>query len=102
MSAANKIDSTSKKGTSHIAQVKQLKRVEGQVRGIAQMIEDQRYCIDILNQLKAVRSSISSIERKIVNEHLNHCVHDAIATKNKRKSDEVMSEIRDLLKSAGL
>ena len=90
------------KGTSHSDQSKQLKRVEGQVRGIIKMIEDQRYCVDILTQLKAVKASISSIERKIFDEHLNHCVHSAIDSKDPKKANEKLDEIRELLKSARL
>ena len=60
------------KGTSHSNQVKRLNRVEGQVRGIVNMIEEERYCLDIIHQIKAVKSALSSIESQIVEEHLGH------------------------------
>lgn len=88
-----------KKGAPHLAQVKQLKRVEGQVRGIINMVDTQRYCIDILTQIKAVKASLATIERKIINDHLGHCVHQAIHSKDIKMADEMLDEIKDLLKS---
>ena len=103
MSAETSIRMTShKKGTSHQAQIKQLKRIEGQVRGVSKMIEEQRYCIDILHQLKAIKSSIASIEKKVINEHLDHCVHKAFTSQGKGEAGEVIEEIKDLLKSVKL
>lgn len=87
------------KGTSHSPQVSRLKRVEGQVRGVIKMIEDERYCIDILTQIKAIKSALSSVENKIIDQHLTHCVHTAIKSKNLDKSSEMLDEIRSLLKS---
>ena len=87
------------KGTPHSSQLAKLKRIEGQVRGIAKMVEDERYCIDIFNQLKAVKSAIASIERHVIDEHLNHCVHSALNSKSKPRVEEVMLEIKDLLKA---
>ena len=89
-----------KQGSDHGAQLKQLNRISGQVKGIGKMIEERRYCIDILTQLKAVKSSLASIEKKIIGEHLDHCVHRAIASGRSKESEVVMEEIRDLLKSA--
>ena len=89
--------SKTKTGTSHEPQIKQLKRIEGQVRGLTKMIEEKRYCIDILTQIKAVRSSLASVENKILNEHLNHCVYRAIDSKNKKDGAIVLEEIRELL-----
>lgn len=57
-----------------------LKRIEGQVRGIAGMIEDQRYCIDILHQLQAVKSALSKVEDAILRTHAERCVEDVIAS----------------------
>ena len=58
-----------------------IKRIEGQIRGIAKMIEDEKYCIDILNQIKAVRNSLTTVEGKIVKTHLKECVKDALKDK---------------------
>ena len=88
------------KGTPHRPELARLKRVEGQVRGIAKMVEDERYCIDILTQLKAVKSALASIERNIIEDHLNHCMHKAIDSNNKKEAQQMVEEIKELLKSA--
>ena len=88
-----------KKGTSHEAQLKQLKRIEGQVRGISKMIEEKRYCIDILQQFKAIKSSLKAVERKVIGEHLDHCVYKAVSSKNKKEANEVIEEIKELMES---
>ena len=54
--------------------VDRLRRVEGQVRGISQMVEDDRYCIDILHQLQAVKSALARAEDEILKNHASHCV----------------------------
>ncbi|MCB0378647.1 MAG: metal-sensitive transcriptional regulator [Bdellovibrionales bacterium] len=89
-----------KMGTSHTQQIKQLKRIEGQVRGVTKMIEDRRYCLDIITQIKAVRASLATIEKKIINQHLNHCVHEAVQSKNPKLTDEMLEEIKELIQSA--
>jgi DNA-binding FrmR family transcriptional regulator len=86
------------KGTSHSNQVKRLNRVEGQVRGIVNMIEEERYCLDIIHQIKAVKSALSSIESQIVEEHLDHCVHEVMTSRNKTATEEKLIEIKRLLK----
>ncbi|MFZ5666537.1 MAG: metal-sensitive transcriptional regulator [Pseudomonadota bacterium] len=57
-----------------------LKRIEGQVRGIAQMVEQDRYCIDILNQMQAVKAALSKAESEILKDHAACCVSEAIAS----------------------
>jgi DNA-binding FrmR family transcriptional regulator len=58
---------------------KRLRRIEGQVRGIAKMIDDDKYCIDILTQISAVNSALQSVALGLLDEHLNHCVSHAVA-----------------------
>ncbi|HUM00006.1 MAG TPA: metal-sensitive transcriptional regulator [Mycobacterium sp.] len=58
---------------------KRLRRVEGQVRGIAKMIDDDKYCIDILTQISAVNSALQAVALGLLDEHLNHCVTNAVA-----------------------
>ncbi|MEI6254358.1 MAG: metal-sensitive transcriptional regulator [Mycobacteriaceae bacterium] len=58
---------------------KRLRRIEGQVRGIAKMIDDDKYCIDILTQISAVNSALQSLALGLLDEHLHHCVSDAVA-----------------------
>jgi len=72
-----------------------LKRIEGQVRGIARMIEEDRYCIDILTQLRAVRAALRRVEDEVLNDHVAHCVEGAIASgdagEQRRKVQELMT-----------
>ena len=72
-----------------------LRRVEGQVRGIARMIEEDRYCIDILTQLRAVRAALRRVEDEVLNDHVAHCVEGAIASgdagEQRRKVQESMA-----------
>jgi DNA-binding FrmR family transcriptional regulator len=57
---------------------KRLRRIEGQVRGIAKMIDEDKYCIDILTQISAVNSALQSVALGLLDEHLNHCVTNAV------------------------
>ena len=71
-------------------------RVRGQVRGITKMIDDDKYCIDILNQIKAVRSAITSVEGKILKKHMKACIKDAL--KSEKEFDDKVEEILNTLK----
>jgi len=65
--------------TSHKDEVrKRLRRIEGQVRGIAQMVDDDRYCIDILTQVSAATKALQAVALELLGDHLSHCVADAI------------------------
>ena len=72
-----------------------LKRIEGQVRGIARMIEEDRYCIDVLTQLRAVRAALRRVEDEVLNDHVEHCVEGAIASgdggEQRRKVQELLT-----------
>jgi DNA-binding FrmR family transcriptional regulator len=78
--------------------IKRLKRIEGQVRGLARMVEEDRYCIDIMTQLSAVRAALRRAEEEILADHVTHCVEHAITSGNKadqrRKLDELTSVLR--------
>ncbi|MDA0775199.1 MAG: metal-sensitive transcriptional regulator [Proteobacteria bacterium] len=80
----------------HKEQIASIKRVEGQIRGILKMIEDGKYCIDILNQLKAVKNAISTVEGKILKNHLQACVKDALTDSNNfdDKVDELLKTLK--------
>lgn len=86
-----------KSGANHQTQLSRLSRIEGQVRGIARMIEEEKYCIDILTQFRAVRSALKSLELKVLETHLQHCVGDAIESGSKKKTDKKIEEIMTLL-----
>jgi DNA-binding FrmR family transcriptional regulator len=62
------------------ALVKRLHRIEGQVRGVEKMVEDDRYCIDVLTQIAAVNTALESLAFKILDEHVRHCVAGALAS----------------------
>ena len=74
--------------------ISRLNRIEGQNRGISKMIEDDRYCGDILIQLSAVNNSIKSLSIKMLDKHLKHCVKNQILD----GKDEVLDEVTDLIK----
>ena len=71
-----------------------LSRIEGQVRGVARMIDEDRYCIDILTQLQAVRAALARVETELLNDHLGHCIEAAIsgggADDQRRKAGELI------------
>ena len=80
----------------HKDQLPNLKRIEGQSRGIRKMIEEEKYCIDILNQIKAVKNALSTVEGKILKTHLQACVRDTLSSD--KKFDEKVDEILKILK----
>ncbi len=79
------------------ALIKRLHRIEGQVRGIERMVEDDRYCIDILTQISAVTTALESLAFKILDGHVNHCVAGALASGDpeeaQRKSQELLDAV---------
>jgi CsoR family transcriptional regulator, copper-sensing transcriptional repressor len=66
-----------------------LRRIEGQVRGIARMIEEDKYCIDVLTQVSAVNSALRSVALNLLDEHLNHCVTRAVAEGGDEADDKL-------------
>jgi DNA-binding FrmR family transcriptional regulator len=75
------------------ALVKRLHRIEGQVRGIERMVEDERYCIDILTQISAATTALESVAFKILDEHVNHCVAGALESGNAEVAAEKSREL---------
>ena len=82
-----------KHGYDKDALIKRLHRIEGQVRGVERMVEDDRYCIDILTQISAVNTALESLAFKVLDDHVNHCVADAIASGNKEAAAEKSKEL---------
>jgi len=76
--------------------IKRLNRIEGQVRGVARMIEEERYCIDVLHQVQAVKAALSKVEDAILSDHAASCVEDVIASGNAKDQREKFSELVDL------
>ena len=77
--------------------LKRLTRIEGQVRGLARMVEDDRYCIDIVTQLSAVRAALRRAEEEILADHVVHCVEHAIAAGNKADQRQKVAELMDVI-----
>ena len=73
--------------------LKRLARIEGQVRGIARMIDENRYCIDILTQLGAVDTALEAVAIKVLEEHVNHCVAGALASGDPEQANEKSREL---------
>jgi DNA-binding FrmR family transcriptional regulator len=73
--------------------LKRLARIEGQVRGVARMIEEDRYCIDILTQLGAVDTALEAVAIKVLEEHVRHCVAGALASGDRKEADEKSREL---------
>jgi DNA-binding FrmR family transcriptional regulator len=77
------------------ALVKRLHRIEGQVRGIEKMVEDERYCVDILTQIAAASTALESVAFKILDDHVNHCVAHALASGDAEVAAEKSRELLD-------
>jgi len=73
--------------------LKNLNRVEGQIRGISTMVQEDRYCIDIVTQIAAARAALSRIESDLLRQHLEHCVHKAMNSKNSSEQEKVIEEL---------
>ena len=80
--------------------VNRLRRVEGQVRGVAQMVEDDRYCIDILHQIQAIKSALAKVETQVLKDHAACCVAEAIASGNADDQREKFEELVTLFEKA--
>jgi DNA-binding FrmR family transcriptional regulator len=86
---------------SKSANLKRLSRIEGQVRGLARMVEDDRYCIEIVTQIAAVRAALRRVEEEILREHVAHCVEHAIASGDKADQRRKVAELMDVMGRAG-
>lgn len=75
---------------------KRLDKIAGQVRGIRKMIDEERYCIDIVNQVEAVRSALAAVSRIILRNHIETCVAGALESKGRRDSKQKIDELMDI------
>ena len=80
--------------------LKRLNRIEGQVRGLARMVEQDRYCIDIVTQISAIRAALRRVEEELLRDHVAHCVEDAIATGNRAEQRRKVAELMSVLQRA--
>jgi DNA-binding FrmR family transcriptional regulator len=80
--------------------LKRLSRIEGQVRGLAKMVEEDRYCIDVVTQVSAVRAALRRVEEEVLRDHVAHCVEHAIASGNASEQRRKVAELMDVLARA--
>lgn len=76
--------------------LKRLGRIEGQVRGLARMIEDDRYCIDVVTQILAVRAALRRVEQEVLRDHVGHCVEHAIASGDRDEQRKKVAELMEV------
>ncbi|OYW39180.1 MAG: transcriptional regulator [Brevundimonas sp. 12-68-7] len=77
--------------------ISRLNRIEGQVRGIVRMVEDDRYCVDVLTQIQAVRAALTRVESEVLKDHLDHCVMGALTGDDLADRKAKASELIELL-----
>ena len=77
--------------------LKRLGRIEGQVRGLARMVEEDRYCIDVVTQISAVRAALRRLEEEVLRDHVAHCVEHAITAGNKTDQRRKVAELMDVI-----
>lgn len=78
--------------------LKRLSRVEGQVRGVTRMVEEDRYCIDVLTQIQAAKAALEAVALGLLDEHVRHCVVDAAEHDQAEKTDELMGAVGRLVR----
>lgn len=86
-----------KKNPDHTSNLVALRRIEGQVRGVQKMIEDGKYCVDIITQIQATRGALSAVAEKILEKHFHHCVTDAIKGPSVKEKEKKIDEILSLI-----
>jgi DNA-binding FrmR family transcriptional regulator len=82
---------------SKSARLKRLSRIEGQVRGLSRMVEEDRYCIDIITQIAAVRAALAKVEEDILKDHIAHCVEHAIVSGDASEQRKKVAELMEVL-----
>ena len=80
--------------------LKRLGRIEGQVRGLVRMVEGERYCIDIVTQISAVRAALRRVEEEVLSDHIAHCVDHAIKSGDRREQRKKVAELMDVVRRA--
>lgn len=78
--------------------LKRLSRIEGQVRGIARMVEEDRYCIDVITQISAVRAALRRVEEAVLEDHVGHCVEHAIRSGDAGEQRQKVAELLAVLR----
>lgn len=89
---------TSMQNPTRTACLKRLSRIEGQVRGLSRMVEEDRYCIDIVTQVAAVRAALKKVEEEVLRDHLGHCVAHAMQSGD---ADDQRAKVSELIEVLG-
>ena len=84
----------------HNSALKRLKTVEGHIRGIQRMVEEDAYCIDVIRQIQAVQAALNKISAQILDEHLNSCLITAVRGEDAAERERVLKEILDVFEAA--
>ena len=85
--------------TTHEETLRRVGRIAGQVQGVRRMIEEKKYCIDIITQIQAVRSALRAVELQILRKHMAHCVSDAFDSGSQKEADEKMGELLKVMRN---
>jgi DNA-binding FrmR family transcriptional regulator len=80
--------------------LRRLNRAEGQIRGVAKMIEEDRYCIEVITQLQAVKSALLRVEEQILKDHVSHCVAHAMKSGDKKEQQKKIDELMAVMTRA--
>ena len=86
-----------KKHPDHAENLLALRRIEGQVRGVQKMVVERKYCIDILNQIYAIKGALGRVEDKILEKHLQSCVAEAIQGASEKERNQKLAEIMKIV-----
>jgi CsoR family transcriptional regulator, copper-sensing transcriptional repressor len=81
--------------------LKRLSRIEGQVRGLSRMVEEDRYCIDVVTQIAAVRAALRRVEEEVLRDHVGHCVEHAIESGDVKEQRKKIAELIEVLGRSG-
>lgn len=85
------------KHADHTAELRRLKRIEGQIAGIGRMVEEGRYCMDILTQLRAARAALGKVEEQVLRAHAEHCVAQVVRSGSEREAQKKLDEVFEVI-----
>lgn len=88
-------------GKSKSACLARLSRIEGQVRGLSRMLEEERYCIDIITQIAAVRAALKRVEHELLRDHVDHCVREAMQGGTGKDQEQKLDELMTVIARSG-
>lgn len=83
--------------TTHESQLIFLRKIEGQIRGVQKMIEEKRYCVDIITQIQSIIGALRRVENEIFKKHLDHCVAGALKGSSQKEKEAKINEVMELI-----